>query len=106
MNFDDTTPTEPVDDGASAFDALENLNAFTAAVPEGEYVTIRHEANPPMYVALVEGETSIALGAAIQRRGLFISGAINAYLDGGQITMETVLAPGSVVTLVGSVKGG
>jgi len=111
MDFPDNTPQANDDEtpdvpDLNAFDALENLNAFSASVPEGDYITLRLEANPPMYVAFAEGETTLSLAAAIERRGLLVSNSIHAYLDSAQIDMNFMLAPGSMVTLVGNVKGG
>jgi len=95
---------EPENEDAA--EMLENLEAFQTSVPDGRYVTIRHEANPPVFVALLPDENTITISEAIERRGLTINHSVTAYVDNQTVELSHQLAPGQVATLIGAVKGG
>ena len=98
------------------FDAPENdnlENAFSAmeeslpAMPESaRLITIRHEANAPVYVELLDGEETITIRAACERHQLTLGAQVTAYVDSTQVALDTLVAAGTVVMLVGTVKGG
>lgn len=100
-DFANTPASEnPIDDAFSALDnALDGL-------PEGDFITLRHEANPPMYVNLNEGELGLTVRQACDRRGLTLGGNVNCYFDNNQIALDSFVPAGGVVTMVGNVKGG
>jgi sulfur carrier protein ThiS len=85
-------------------DAFNSMESSLDNLPEGSFVTLQHEANPPMFVSFEEGET-LTIRGAIDRRGLTI-GNVNAYVDGNVVSLDTPIAAGTIVTLVGNVKGG
>jgi molybdopterin converting factor small subunit len=85
-------------------DAFSTMESSLDNLPEGSFVTLQHEANPPMFVSYTEGE-SLTIRGAIDRRGLTI-GNVNAYVDGNVVSLDTPIAAGTIVTLVGNVKGG
>lgn len=87
-------------------DAFEEMESSFDTLPAGDVVTLQHEANPPMFVGLEEGETSLTIRGAIERRGLTIGSNVQAYVDGTIVPLDSVIAAGTVVTLVGNVKGG
>jgi sulfur carrier protein ThiS len=98
MSEESNTPNPSFEDSFSDMEnSLDNL-------PEGSFVTLQHEANPPMFVQYFEGET-LTIRGALDRRGLTI-GNVNAYVDGNIVSLDTPIAAGTIVTLVGNVKGG
>lgn len=97
---------EPVQPNTPSFDdAFGEMESALDQLPDGEVYTLRHEANPPMYVPAYEGE-NITIRQACERRHLTLGSNVNAYLDGNQVSLESPIQAGAVVTLVGSVKGG
>jgi hypothetical protein len=88
----------------SAFAEMENA---LSGVPEGATIVIRHSSGSPVYVPLFPDETGLSLREAINRAGLTI-GVVNAYIDvnAAPIALDTIVAAGTVVTLIGQVKGG
>jgi hypothetical protein len=103
--FEPSQPTsQPADNFESAFSAMEDA---LSGVPEGATIVIRHSSGSPVYVPLNPDETGLSLKAAIDRAGLTI-GVVNAYIDvnAAPISLDTFVAAGTVVTLVGNVKGG
>ena len=99
----ENTPAEPTNPSFDA--AFGEMEAALDNLPEGDVYTVRHEANPPMYVPAFEGE-SITIRQACERRHLTLGSNVNAYLDGNQVSLDSPIQAGAVVTLVGSVKGG
>jgi hypothetical protein len=95
---------QPVPSFESAFAEMENN---LGELPEGAYIVIRHSSGSPVYVPLNPDETGLNLREAINRAGLTV-GVVNAYIDvnAAPISMDTVVAAGTVVTLVGNIKGG
>lgn len=99
---DETTPSQP----APGFeDAFTDMEATLENVPTSDFITIRSGSGAPAYAPLREGETSITVREACERLGLTV-GAVNVYVDQNQISFDTPVAAGTVVTLVGNVKGG
>lgn len=54
----------------------------------------------------VVAENSMTIGEVMLQSDLRIVGAVQYWLNGVQADVNTVVAPGSTVTIVGSVKGG
>ncbi len=77
-----------------------------AAVPNDRFITFRQEAGIPIYVPLNDGEEGISIQDAIVRRGLGVSPTTNAFVENNQVPFGTVVPAGTVVTLIGLVKGG
>lgn len=107
----DTNPSEeaasqPAPDFSAAFDAMDEV---LADVPAGDFITLRHGSGSPVYVPLFNGEegpeTGLTVRQAVDRAGLTV-GSVNVYVDQNPITFDTFVAAGTVVTLVGNVKGG
>jgi hypothetical protein len=90
------------DDFDADFEAMEET---FSDLPEGDYVTLRFGANAPRYAPIYEGENTINVRTALERAGLTV-GAVNIYVDSAIVNFDTALASGTVVTLVGNVKGG
>ncbi len=77
-----------------------------AAVPNDRFITFRVETGIPIYVPLNDGEEGISIQEAIIRRGLGVSPTTNAFVENNQVPFSTVVPSGTVVTLIGLVKGG
>jgi hypothetical protein len=86
------------------FEALES--SFSESLASGSFITIRVESGPAIYVPLNEGEESISLRDAVNRRNLTLGPNVNAYVEGQQVPLETVVPAGTIVTMIGTVKGG
>ena len=56
--------------------------------------------------AYVIAEGPMSIGEAMLNSSLRIIGAVQYWLNGAQVDVETRVGPGSTVTIVGSVKGG
>lgn len=56
--------------------------------------------------AYVVVEGPITIGEAMLNSSLRVTGAVQYWLNGAQVDVETRVGPGSTVTIVGSVKGG
>jgi hypothetical protein len=97
-NVNDPEP----EDVEEMFENLDNL----PDVPANGYITLTHDSAAPMFAPLLEGEQSITIRTAIERKGLTLGSAVNAYYDGGLVDLDTQVPAGAVVTLVGNVKGG
>ena len=90
----------------SSFDAaFSAMESNLGDMPDSAYVVIRHSSGSPVYVPLNPDETGLNLREAINRAGLTV-GVVNAYIDvnAAPISMDTIVAAGTVVTLVGNVK--
>jgi len=106
FNTPDEGNNEPVQPNTPSFeDSFSEMESALDQLPDGAVYTLRHEANPPMYVPAFEGE-SITIRQACERRHLTLGSNVNAYLDGNQVSLDSPIQAGAVVTLVGSVKGG
>ena len=66
-------------------------------------ITIRTSGGETRYVPAPEPMT---VSAAMLDSGLRPNGAVTYYLNGAEVKPDTVLPGGSVLTVVGSVKGG
>ena len=77
-----------------------------AAVPSTRFICFRQEAGVPIYVPLNENEEGISIQDAIVRRGLGVSPTTTAFVENNQVPFSTVIPAGTVVTLIGVVKGG
>ena len=86
-------------------DAFNEMEDALSGIPQGDYITLRSASGNPVTVPVYPGET-LTLRTVLDRSGLSFGAALTAYVDGGAISFDTVVAPGTVVTLVGSVKGG
>jgi hypothetical protein len=86
-------------------DAFSDMENSLDQLPDGDVYVLRHEANPPMYIPAYPGE-SITIRQACERRHLTLGSNVVAYLDGNQVSLDSPIQAGAVVTLVGSVKGG
>ena len=93
------------DNPTSEFDALMEEASTLEGVPEGAYVTLRHESSAPMFVPLDDGELTITILEALRRRGLTFS-RVNAYVDSVERQLDYPLSAGAVAMIVGDVKGG
>ncbi len=105
FNPTESNPTEgqPNPSFEDAFSQMEN--SLDALPENGAFITMRHESNAPMHVALGEGEQGLTVRQAIDRRGLTV-GNVNVYLDNNPVTMDTFVPAGSTIMIVGNVKGG
>ena len=104
--FDDEIDDEEEDDEETPEQSFAEMEAQVAgSVPTGAYITIRHEAGQPYFVPLNEGEQAITISEALNRRMLTV-GTVSAYVEGAVVPLETQIPAGTVVTLVGAVKGG
>ena len=99
-NTGETTPAPSMDDAFT-----EMAAALDSSVPDSDYVTLRHDAGAPLFAPLYDGETGITVKEACNRLGLRL-GVVNAYVEGAVIPMDTVVPAGTIITLVGDVKGG
>jgi hypothetical protein len=99
FNSTESNPTEgqPSPSFEDAFSQMENA---LDALPDGAFITIRHESNEPMHVGLNEGEQGLTVRQAIDRRGLTV-GNVNVYLDSNPVTMDTFVPAGSTIMIVG-----
>jgi hypothetical protein len=66
-------------------------------------VTLRSTNGSERYVPVAE---ATPLSEIIATSGLSISGPVAYYLNNAQIDLRTPVAPGSTVTIMGTVKGG
>jgi hypothetical protein len=57
-------------------------------------------------VPLNEDEEGLSIQDAIVRRGLGVSPTTTAFVENNQVPFGTVVPAGTVVTLIGVVKGG
>ena len=87
-------------------DEFSAMESALDDLPSGQFITLRHEANAPMYVQVFEGEPGLTIRGACDRRGLTLGGSVNAYVDNNPVPLDTFVPAGTVVTLVGAVKGG
>jgi len=94
-----------------ALDPAENLTPEEQAafvppdelgIDPGQVITIRSSSGASQFVLAPE---AMSLSEAINRSGLAIVGAYNVYMDGAEITGETLVPPGATVTIIGAVKG-
>ena len=103
-NSGNATPNPSFND---TFSAMEQT---LGNVPEGEFITLRHGSGSPVYVPLLEREDGtredgLTVRQACERAHLAV-GTVNVYVDQNMIGFDTFVAAGTVVTLVGNVKGG
>lgn len=56
--------------------------------------------------AYVIANAPMTIGEAMLQSALRITGAVQYWLNGAQVDVNTQVGPGSTVTIVGSVKGG
>ena len=96
----------PNDEEGGIDDAFSQMESSLDALPEGDFITLRHEANAPVYSPVYAGEPNITIRTACERRGLTLGASVQAYVDNNLIALDTAIPAGSVVTLVGNVKGG
>ena len=107
INPDEELPEEPT---PSFDDAFTSMESALDSLPTGSFYTIRHESNAPVYVPAYTSEDgtpeAINVRQVCERRGLTLGANVNAYVDGNPIALDSIVAAGSVITLVGNVKGG
>ncbi len=77
----------------------------TAAMDPAKVVTLRTSAsNRDTYVEV--GDESLPLVDIVGKSGIRFNGEYQGWLNGAQISLGDKVAPGSTVSLIGSVKGG
>jgi len=103
QNDQTTQPAQP-DAAQDAFAAMEA--AVSAAAPDGQYVTIRANGGTSVFAPMDEGEESLSISEAIQRADLTIGQNVNAYVEGSPVSFSTLVPARTVITLIGTVKGG
>jgi hypothetical protein len=94
-------PAGPVEDDFFTESAVPE----TAAMDPAKVVTLRTSAsNRDTYVEV--GEESLPLVDIVGKSGIRFNGEYQGWLNGAQISLGDKVAPGSTVSLIGSVKGG
>ncbi len=94
-------PAGPVEDDFFTESAVPE----TAAMDPAKVVTLRTSAsNRDTYVEV--GEESLPLVDIVSKSGIRFNGEYQGWLNGAQISLGDKVAPGSTVSLIGSVKGG
>ena len=94
------------DDDVVEASVEEDLSAFAAEVnvDPGTYVTITTMGGQTRYVP-VDGPTSVI--DVFSRSGISVQGAFKFFMNGAEVSMQTILPVGSTVSLLGqTVKGG
>ena len=90
---------EPAPEMPVEVDPFEGLEGFDPAT----IVTVRYSSAEPRYVQVEEPST---VQHIMQLGQLTSNGPIDIYVEGAEATLQTVVAPGSTITLIGNVKGG
>lgn len=94
-------PAGPVEDDFFAESAVPEA----AQLDPAKVVTLRTSAsNRDTYVEV--GEESLPLVDIVSKSGIRFNGEYQGWLNGAQISLGDRVAPGSTVSLIGSVKGG
>ncbi len=70
---------------------------------EATFITVRSSNGGTRYVPTSE---ALTVAAVMQSSGLFVSGAVDYFLDGTRVVSESLIPVGSTLTIIGAVKGG
>lgn len=97
---DDFFPTQPVDDEEME-EELFDEEEFDIPDP-ASVVTIRSTGGGVRYIPVSEPTAASEL---LQQAGLYVNGNIQYWLNGAQVSSDTLIPAGQTLMVVGSVKG-
>ncbi|MGD0002836.1 MAG: hypothetical protein ABSE06_01260 [Anaerolineaceae bacterium] len=110
-DFDQTPefPTEPQtpaeEPEADFFDGATDDGAVALPNP-ASVITLRTSGGDTRYVPVPDGQTTMTVAEVVSASAVYVGGAVNYWLNGAQVQAGDSVPAGSVLTLVGSVKGG
>ncbi len=101
--FDPTLagPSQPEQPAMPADDEMDFI--AEAGIDPATIVTINANGGAPRFVPVSE---PTPFSAIMQEAGLTFNGALDIYMNGQRVDMNTPIPGGSTVTVVGNVKGG